>query len=107
MSAANLGAESALLVTSVVTMPRLSGTRSTARQLAAGGPLDAAPIDCSQMEAASLSMAQELIHQFVDVRGARWVQLIEPTELWRERVQPETQRRGMAGALSVVPRARS
>src|SRR5690625_423956 len=88
-------------------MPRLSGARSTARQLAPGGPIDAALIDCSAMEASSLSVAQELIARLVDVRGARWIQLIEPTPFWLDRVRTQMQRRGMADSLSVVPRASS
>ena len=65
-------------------MPRLSGARATARGMASGGPIDAALIDCSGMEASTLSAAQELIAQFVDVRGARWMRLIEPTSFWDE-----------------------
>lgn len=88
-------------------MPRLSGARSTARRLATGGPIDAALIDCSAMQGASLSVAQELIVQLVDVRGSRWIQLIEPTPFWTERIGAQMQRRGMAESLSVVPRASS
>lgn len=88
-------------------MPRLSGARSTARRLATGGPIDAALIDCSPMQGSSLSMAQGLIVQLVDVRGARWIQLIEPTPFWTDRIRAQMQRRGMVGSLSVVPRASS
>lgn len=107
MSAPSLAVEDQVLATAVVTMPRLSGARSTARELAAGGPIDAALIDCSKMAAASVSMAQELIVQLVDVRGARWIQLIEPTEFWCDRVREQMRLRGMAAALSVVPRSPS
>ena len=105
MSAPSLAVEDQVRATAVVTMPRLSGARSTARELADGGPIDAALIDCSAMEASSLSMAQELIGQLVDIRGARWIQLIEPTPFWHDRVHEQMQRRGMTGALSVVPRS--
>lgn len=86
-------------------MPRLSGARSTARQLAPGGPIDAALIDCSAMEASSLSVAQELIARLVDARGARWVQLIEPPRSWLVCVRAQMRWRGMGAALSVVPSA--
>ena len=107
MTALNTDRETPVLVTAVVTMPRLSGARSAVRQLARGGPIDAALVDCSAMEASSLSVAQELVAQLVDVRGARWIQLIEPTPFWLDRVRTQMQRRGMAEALSVVPRTRS
>ncbi|APX31845.1 hypothetical protein BH708_02940 [Brachybacterium sp. P6-10-X1] len=107
MTALSLEQEAPVLATGVVTMPRLSGARSTARRLATGGPIDAALIDCSSMQGSSLSMAQELIVQLVDVRGARWIQLIGPTPFWADRVRTLMQRRGMAGSLSVVPRASS
>jgi len=107
VTALSFDRETSVLVTAVVTMPRLSAARSTARQLALGDPIDAALIDCSAMEASSLSVAQELIAQLVDVRGARWIQLIEPTQFWLDRVRAQIQRRGMAEALSVVPRASS
>lgn len=107
MTALSLEQEAPVLATGVVTMPRLSGARSTARRLAAGGPIDAALIDCSAMQESSLSMAQELIVQLVDVRGARWIQLIEPTKSWLDCVRAQIQRRGMADSLSVVPRTSS
>src|SRR5699024_12478333 len=97
----------AVVVPPVATLPGVAAARSTARQLALGDPTDAALIDCSAMEASSLSAAQELIAQLVDVRGARWIQLIEPTQFWLDRVRAQIQRRGMAEALSVVPRASS
>ncbi|GAA1490948.1 hypothetical protein [Brachybacterium sacelli] len=104
MSAIEVDSGIQVLATSVVTMPRLSGSRETARCLAAGGPIDAALIDCSAMEASSLSVAQELIHQLVDLRGARWVQLIEPTAFWSGRVRSQMEQRGMPDTLSIVPR---
>lgn len=107
MSALSLDRETRGLVTVVITMPRLSGARSTARQLATGGPIDAALIDCSAMETSSLSVAQELVVQLVDARGARWIQLIDPTPFWLDRVRTQMQRHGMAEALSVVPRTSS
>lgn len=103
MSTLRLETESPVLVTAVVTMPRLSAARSTTRQLSSGEPIDAALIDCSAMEASSLAMAQELIAQLVDARGARWIQMIEPTQIWLDHVRDQMQRRGMAEALSVVP----
>jgi len=107
VSAPSLEIEDRTLVTAVVTMPHLSGARSAASELASGGPIDAALIDCSTMAASSLSVAQELIIQLVDVRGARWIQLIEPTEFWCDRVREQMRLRGMAGALSAVPRSPS
>lgn len=107
MTALSLEEETPVLATGVVTMPCLSGARSTARRLASGGPIDAALIDCSMMEGSSRSMAQELIVQLVDVRGARWIQLIEPTPFWADHVRAQMQRRGTAGSLSVIPRASS
>jgi len=103
VTALNTDRETPVLVTAVITMPRLSGAPSAARQLALGYPIDAALVDCSAMEASSLSVAQELVAQLVDVRGARWIQLIEPTPLWADHVRTQMQRRGMAEALSVVP----
>jgi len=50
-------------------------------------------------------VTQELIDQLVDVRGARWTQLIEPSEDWFEPVREQMERRGLAEGLSVVPRA--
>lgn len=107
MSAPSLEVKDQTLVTVVVTMPCLSGARSIVHELADGGRIDAALIDCSHMEAASLSVAQEVVRLLVDVRDARWIQLIEPTEFWCDRVRQQMHLRGMAGALSVVPRSPS
>src|SRR5690625_6734949 len=66
-------------------MPRGMSAPSAVRKLAVGGLIDAALVDCSAMGESSrpsLSMAQELIAQLVDARGARWVQLIEPPRSW-------------------------
>lgn len=103
MSVVDLDADAPALLSALVTMPRRSHARETALQLATGGPIDAALIDCSEMESSSLSMADELIHQLVDVRGARWLQLIEPTDLWSDRVRAQMRRLGMEGVLSIVP----
>ena len=81
MSAPSLDRESPVSATAVIVMPRGMSAPSAVRKLAVGGLIDAALVDCSAMGESSrpsLSMAQELIAQLVDARGARWVQLIEP-----------------------------
>lgn len=107
MSTLILDRDASALAAAVVVMPPGPSAGSAVQQVTAGGPIDAALIDCSAMQESSLSMAQELIVQLVDVRGARWIQLIEPTKSWLDCVRAQIQRRGMADSLSVVPRTSS
>lgn len=108
MSAPSLDRESPVSATAVIVMPRGMSAPSAVRKLAVGGLIDAALVDCSAMGESSrpsLSMAQELIAQLVDARGARWVQLIEPPRSWLVCVRAQMRWRGMGAALSVVPSA--
>lgn len=107
VSVVDLDTDAPAPLSAFVTMPLVLGGHETALQVVAGGPIDPALINCSVMEASSRSMAEELIHQLVDVRGARWVQLNEPTAEWCNVIRAELQSRGTDGPLSVVPRKQS
>lgn len=93
------------LSVTAVTLPRQFGSDDLARRLTAGGPVGAALIDCAAVQDAPASAVRTLILQLVTVRGARWIQLIEPPATWGECARELLAQWGLDGALSIVPRA--
>jgi len=89
-------------------MPRLTGSRLSARQLAEQLPAttmgDCVVLDARQMEAASQSFADELVVQVFVNRAASTFEVIEPTQRFARHLLVSAQNLGYADRLKLVAR---
>lgn len=86
-------------------IPRLAGTRDAVRQqldeqgVAAALAGETVVVLCRELVSGSASYADEVVHQLLDVRGARELVLVGGPELFTRRVLDAAQRRGHAGRV--------
>ncbi len=94
---------------STLEMPRLTGSRLSAQELAdqlPAGAGDVVTLDARAMEAASQSFADEIIFQVLVNRGASQLEVLLPTERFARHLSVSAMKQGLAGHLRIVSRTR-